>query len=518
MLPVPLFDGEQHGIRSDVDHRLSHPRSVHLELRWQNGCVARLLGIDVGTSGAKALLIDETGKVLRSASAEYPLSTPRPLWREQDPEDWWKRVESCISDIGEQEPDAIGLTGQMHGAVFLDRRGAVIRPAILWNDQRTAEECAEIDRMIGKARFREITCNPPLTGFQAPKILWLRKHEPQHFAQIRSVLLPKDYIRFRLSGEMASDVSDASGTALFDVPNRKWSMEILEKLALDPEWFPRVDESWMVGCCTRVSECLEAGVPIVAGGGDQAAGAVGTGAVEPGIVSVSLGTSGVVFTSLDSPQYDPTGAAHTFCHANGAWHAMGVMLSCGGSLRWHRDTFGMGKSYDELAALAERVEVGSEGLTFLPYMSGERTPHHDPAARGAFVGATLSHSPSHFARAVFEGASFGLMDGMEVLKELGAQADEIRVTGGGAKSGFWVQMLAELFGKTCRTLEVDEGPAFGAALLAGVGAGVWPSVNAACKAAVRFKSRYEPSNVNYSKAYRRFRDLYPALKDWFASI
>jgi xylulokinase len=476
--------------------------------------MAKLLGIDIGTSGCKVLLIDETGKVLRQASAEYPLSVPQPLWSEQNPEDWWTGVVQCLSEIGEPNPDAIGVTGQMHGAVFLDEKDQVIRPAILWNDQRTLAECKEIDAVVGAERFREITCNPPLTGFQAPKLLWLRNHEPAAYAKVRSLLLPKDYIRFRLTGVKATEVSDASGTALFDVPRRAWSQEILLALQIDSSILPECFESSDVSATTSGAGGLAPGIPVVGGGGDQAAGAVGTGAVQPGIVSVSLGTSGVVFTALNSAEYDLKGAAHTFCHANRAWHAMGVMLSCGGALRWYRDTLAAGSTYDSLSAEAATAPIGADGLTFLPYLSGERTPHNDSLARGVLAGLTLGHARSHVSRSIFEGISFGLLDGFRLLQGLGATGTEIRITSGGAKSLFWVQMLADLFEAPCTTLESDEGPAFGAAVLAGVGKGIWPNVAEACMAAVRTKQVVTPTSSDYSKAYGRYRELYPATREW----
>lgn len=475
--------------------------------------MAKLLGIDVGTSGAKAVLIDESGRVLAQGSAEYPVSVPQPLWSEQNPADWVRGVQDCLRQIGEPRPDAIGLTGQMHGAVFLDDRNEVIRPAILWNDQRTAAECEEIDRRAGAERVRSITRNPPLTGFQAPKVMWLRNHEPQSFALLRKVLLPKDYLRLVLSGEMATEVSDASGTGLFDVPARTWSNELVSALELNPDFFPRSAESFEITGKTLGGPNLAEGIPIAGGGGDQAAGAVGTGAVVPGVVSMSLGTSGVAFTSLEAPGYDPDGKAHTFCHANGAWHAMGVMLSCGGALRWYRDTFGRGQSYNELAAMAAQTPPGADGLSFLPYLAGERCPHNDPLARAAFVGATLAHGPGHFARAVFEGATFGLADALGVLQSLGAKPEELRVTGGGAKGRFWVQMLADVTGIRCVLLASDEGPAFGAALLGGVGIGLWPDTAAACRETICTTERIEPSGADYSTAYDRFRRLYPRLRD-----
>jgi xylulokinase len=475
--------------------------------------MAKLLGIDVGTSGAKAVLIDDSGSVLQQAFAEYPVSVPHPLWSEQAPKDWVAGVQSCIRELGENKPDAIGLTGQMHGATFLDARNEVIRPAILWNDQRTAAECEEIDRLAGRDRVREITRNPPLTGFQAPKVLWLRNHEAKNFAKLSKVLLPKDYIRFVLTGEMTTEVSDASGTGLFDVPARTWSDELMEAVGLTRSIFPSSVESFELTGETKGGDFLDEGIPVVGGGGDQAAGAVGTGAVEPGVVSISLGTSGVAFTSLDEPTYDKEGKAHTFCHANGAWHAMGVMLSCGGALRWYRDTLGGGKSYDELAIEARGVEPGSEGLTFLPYLTGERCPHNDPTARASFIGLTQGHTRAQLTRAVFEGASFGMADALQVLKNLGSNPSQVRVTGGGAKSEFWLQMLADILQVPCVTLESDEGPAFGAALLAGVGIGVWPDVQTACRKTVREKNRIEPRSDAYGRAYERYKSLYPKTRE-----
>ncbi|RYG41570.1 xylulokinase, partial [bacterium] len=388
----------------------------------------------------------------------------------------------------------------------------VVRPAILWNDQRTSEQCAEIDRLAGEERVREITRNPPLTGFTAPKILWLRENEPEAFARTVRILLPKDYIRLRLTGTIATEVSDASGTGLLDVSARTWSEELLEKLSLDRSLFPDVFESDVPSAKTDGGGLLAAGIPVVGGGGDQAAGAVGTGTVLPGVVSVSLGTSGVVFTALDTPNYDPAGAVHTFCHANRAWHAMGVMLSCGGAVRWFRDLFAT--DYDTMNAEAASVAPGAEGLTFLPYLTGERSPHNDPWAKGAFIGLMAGHSRQHMARALMEGVTFGLLDGFRALEKLGATADDIRVTGGGARSQVWLGLLADAFGRSVTTLEADEGPAMGAALLAGVGVGLWPDVKTACRLAVRSKTTVEPSGENLNEAYARYRSGYLALREW----
>jgi xylulokinase len=476
--------------------------------------MARLLGIDVGTSGCKLVLIDETGKVLKQASREYPISTPRPLWSEQNPLDWWEGVRSCLAEMGETSPDAIGVTGQMHGAVFLDAHDEVIRPAILWNDQRTVAECEEIDRTAGAENVRRVTCNPPLTGFQLPKILWLRNNELDRFRQLESVLLPKDYIRFRLSGVKATEVSDASGVGLFDVPKRRWSSELAEALGLRESLFPECFESSQVSARTRGVPGLADGIPIVGGGGDQAAAAVGTGCVEPGIVSVSLGTSGVVFTALTEPAYHAQGAAHTFCHANNAWHAMGVMLSCGGAVRWFRDTLAAGKSYDEMTSAASRAPVGCGGVTFLPYLTGERCPHIDPYARAAFGGMTLSTTFEHLCRSLFEGVTFGLKEGFDLLAVLGATASQVRVNGGGAKSSFWVQLISDVFQAGCAAPSVDEGPAFGAAILAGVGVGVWPSVQQGCREVVKLERFWEPQAVDYSGIINRYKELYTSIGGW----
>jgi xylulokinase len=465
--------------------------------------MAKLLGIDVGTSGTKAVLIDERGLILSQAAVEYEMATPQPGWTEQDPALWWCGVQQCMSEIGDQ-PDAIGLTGQMHGSVYLDEHDEVIRPALLWNDQRTVDEVAEIDRVLGPARVRQVTLNPPLTGFQAPKVLWLRNHEPEHFSRLRSVLLPKDYIRFKLTGTKATDVADASGTGLFDVPSREWAESMIVNLGLDPSLFPPVFESH------EVTGHTPDGVPVVSGAGDQAAAAVGTGAVVSGILSVSLGTSGVVFGALEAPKADPSGSAHAFCHANGKWHAMGVMLSSGGAVRWARDLLYPGEDYSKMNAEAARAPSGCDGLTFLPYLTGERCPHIDPAARGAFVGLSVTHGRGHLARSVFEGATFGLVGALRALTGMGCAVDEVRVTGGGAKSRFWVQMLADSLQRPCSLLEVDEGPAFGAAILAGVGAGIWPNVSEASSQVVRKRETIESGKIDYSRALARFESLYPA--------
>jgi xylulokinase len=458
-----------------------------------------LVGLDVGTTGVKAVAISPTGEVAATAERSYPLSTPRPGWSEQDPDDWWRASEEALSALA-VEPAAIGLSGQMHGLVTLDTHERVLRPAILWNDQRTAAECAEIEERIALERLISLTGNRALTGFTAPKLLWLRANEPQVFARIAHVLLPKDYVRLRLTGERAIDVADASGTLLFDVAGRRWSDEVLEALELPREWLPPVFES--------------PEVPAMPGAGDQAAGALGVGIDRPGAVSVVLGTSGVVFAALPDYATDEEARLHVFCHAvPGAWHAMGVMLSAAGSLRWLRDA--AGGSYDELTAEAERWPPGAEGLAFLPYLAGERTPHADPDARGAFVGLSTRHDRGALARAVLEGVAFGLRDSLELLHELGVRPEVGRVSGGGARSRLWLRIVAAVLGLPLELTAVEEGAAYGAALLAGVSAGVFADVHEAVGACVRVRDRVEPDPAwaeAYTDQQARFRALYPALR------
>lgn len=466
--------------------------------------MVRLIGLDIGTTGCKGVVIDGAGHVIRQASRGYSPTSPRPGWSEQDPEEWWIAAQNCLEELG--EADAIGLTGQMHGAVLLDAGQNVIRPAILWNDQRTVEQCHEIQARVGRERIIEITGNPVLTGFQAPKVLWVRRHEPDNYARIAHLLLPKDFIRLRLTGELQTDPSDASGTSLFDLAARQWSDEMIEALEIPRRWLPEVSESFVASTTHTVG-----------GAGDQAAAAVGTGAVAPGIVSISLGTSGVVFTALDQPKFDPSGRCHTFCHANGAWHAMGVTLSCGGSVKWFRDAFVPDSSFEEFDRDAALVAPGAGGITFLPYLNGERCPHNDPRARGVFAGLSGASDVSALGRAVLEGVSFSLADAMDVLRELGIGQGEVRLTGGGARSATWRQILADVLGSPCATLTLDEGPAFGAAILAGVGHGVWPDVASACREVVHVDQVVVPSGVVYEGARRRYLDLYEAIHDWYGT-
>lgn len=483
-----------------------------------------LLGIDVGTSGAKALVCDESGKVVATATAEYPLLTPYPLWSEQNPSDWWGGVQVAIKEIVSKvdasQIAAIGLTGQMHGAVFLDKDDKVIRPALLWNDQRTAAECEEITQRVGAARLIELAGNPALTGFQAPKIVWLRNHEPENYARLAQVLLPKDYIRFLLTGERAADASDAAGTLLLDLRQRDYSAEILEKLDIKREWLPRVVEGPDVTGHLKpeVAQALglPSGLPVIAGGGDNAAAAVGTGVVRAGVVSSSIGTSGVIFAHSDSIAFDPKGRLHTFCHAvPGKYHLMAVTLSAGGAFRWLRDTLGA-KSYDDMTKAAEGVPIGAEGLLFLPYLTGERTPHLDPLASGAFIGLTARHTQAHMIRAVMEGVVYSLRDGLEIMRDLNVPIEQIRATGGGGRSAFWRQMQADIYGGEVVTLTAEEGPAYGAALLGGVGAGTFKDVNEAVSKCVATNSSTRPDaghQAKYEKVYAIYRGAYGKLKD-----
>jgi xylulokinase len=455
-----------------------------------------LVGLDIGTTGVKALAIDETGALLARAEESYPLSIPQPGWSEQDPADWWRATERALAAL-QVKPTSIGLSGQMHGLVVLDAQNRVLRPAILWNDQRTAAECAEIEARIGLERLISLTGNRALTGFTAPKLLWLRRHEPETFAQIAHVLLPKDYIRLQLEGEHTTDVADASGTLLFDVAAREWSAEVCDALEIPSDWLPRAYES-----------------PEIAGAGDQAAAALGVGIVEPGALSVVLGTSGVVFAALESFAADPLARAHVFCHAvPDTWHAMGVMLSAAGSLRWFRDV--TGADYGTLDVEAAKHPPGADGLLFAPYLAGERTPHADPNARGAFVGLALGHDRGALARAVLEGVAYGLRDSLELLRELGVEASVGRASGGGARSELWLRIVASVLGLPLELTAVEEGSAYGAALLAGVRAGVWANPREAAAACVRVRATVEPDpewQRVYEHEYVRFRSLYPALK------
>jgi xylulokinase len=455
-----------------------------------------LVGVDVGTTAVKAVALSRDGHVLGVAEEEYPLSLPQPGWAEQDPEDWWRATERALAALGVEQA-SIGLTGQMHGLVLLDAADRVLRPAILWNDQRTSAECAEIEEAVGRERLLELTGNRALTGFTAPKLLWVRKHEPEVWARARHVLLPKDYVRLRLTGERVIDAAEASGTLLFDVAGRRWSEEVCDAIGIPLDRLPPVRESSDVG-----------------GAGDQQAGAVGVGAVRPGILSVALGTSGVVFAPLEHYRTEPEGRLHVFCHAlPGTWEAMGVMLSAAGSLRWLRDV--LGGDYVRLTAEAEEWGPGVDGLTFLPYLQGERTPHADPFARGAFAGLSLSHDRGALVRAVLEGVAYGLRDSLELLRGLGVHAETARASGGGARSDLWLRIVASVLGIPIERTAVEEGAAYGAALLGAVAAGEFADVEEAVGACVRVRDAVEPDpewEAVYEERYPRFRALYPALR------
>ena len=491
-----------------------------------------LIGIDSSTTATKALLIDETGAIVAVAATEYDYATPHPLWSEQDPDLWWRGTVQSIrgvlaaSGIDPADVAGVGLTGQMHGLVLLDDAGQVLRPAILWNDQRTAAQCDEIRARLGKDRLIAITGNDALTGFTAPKILWVAQNEPEVYSRARHILLPKDYVRFRLTGDYAMDKADGAGTILFDLAARDWSPAVLEALDIPAAWLPPTFEgpaiTGHINAAAAEATGLRAGTPVMAGGGDQAAGAVGTGAVSEGVVSLALGTSGVVFATTDKPFIEPDGRLHAFCHSvPDKWHLMGVMLSAAGSLRWYRDTLAPGTSYDDLLAPAADVAPGSEGLLFLPYLTGERTPHPDPLARGAFVGLTVRHTKAHMTRSVLEGVAFGLRDSFELMRNAGlGQIDQVRVAGGGARSPLWRQILADVFNTELVTVNTTEGAAYGAALLAAVGAGIWPDVASACAATVQITGSTRPQAEQvalYDEAYRRYGQLYPALRPTFHS-
>jgi xylulokinase len=501
------------------------------------------LGVDIGTSGTKSLAINEKGRIIASASAAYPIYHPKAGWSEQDPRDWWNATVTTVRKLVKEaklkptDVCGIGLSGQMHGSVFLDAKNRVLRRALLWNDQRTFAECAEIEeRAGGRAKLIEWVSNPALTGFTAPKILWLRKHEPHKYDQVRKILLPKDYIRFRLTGEYATEVSDASGTLLLDVTSRQWSRPLLSALEIDGAFLPACFESEEVS--GRVTDQaarelgIAPGVPVVGGGGDQAAGAVGNGIVTTGAISATIGTSGVVFAYSDEVKTDPLGRLHTFCHAvRGKWHVMGVVLSAGGSLQWFRNQLADAEvalakkrrvdPYELLTAMAAKAPAASEGLFFLPYLTGERTPHANPHARGAWVGLSPRHGRAHLVRSLIEGVTYAMRDSLELIKGLGVPISQIRVSGGGARSKFWRQIQADVYGQPVVTINAVEGPAYGVALLAAVGAGCFQSVTEACAHAIKVVGRTSTNPKTksiYDRAYPQFGNLYRSLKHDFAMI
>ncbi len=468
------------------------------------------VGLDVGTTGVKAIAVSPTGAVVARAEHGYPLSTPRPGWSEQDPEDWWHASEAALREVSEgQDVVGIGLSGQMHGLVALDATGTVIRPAILWNDQRTAAECAEIEELVGLERLIVLTGNRALTGFTAPKLLWLRRHEPDAYARISRIMLPKDYVRLRLTGEWASDVADASGTLLLDVGARQWSLAVLDALEVPASWLPPVLESPAVSGRTRD------GIPVAAGAGDCAAAALGVGIDRPGPLSVVLGTSGVVFAALPSYAPEPDARLHAFCHAvPGGWHAMGVMLSAAGSLQWFHDRLAPETPFQALVEEARAWAPGAEGLLFAPYLAGERTPHADPNARAAFTGLELRHDRGALVRAVLEGVAFGLRDSLELLRTLGVTADRARVSGGGARGSTWLEIVAAVLDLPLELTASEEGSAFGAALLGGVAGGLFSDVHDATERCVAVSDVISPDPgwvAAYEDVYPRFQNLYPTL-------
>jgi xylulokinase len=501
------------------------------------------LGIDIGTSATKTLAIDETGQILAAASAEYPCDHPRPGWSEQNPEDWWQATIQTISAVlgsgkfRAADVAGVGLSGQMHGSVFLDQSGKVIRPALLWNDQRTVAECQEIEETAGgREELIRMVANPALTGFTAPKILWLRNNEPKNWERVRQVLLPKDYVRYRLTATYATEVSDASGTLLLDVANRRWSQPLLDGLKIDRALLPPCYESEEVSAIVSgegaKSTGLPAGTRVVGGGGDQPAGAVGNGIVRQGVVSATMGTSGVVFAHADRLGFDPLGRLQRGCHAvKGAWHVMGVVLAAGGSFQWFRNELGKAEvalakqrgddPYFLLTAEAALAGIGAEGLFFLPYMTGERTPHFDPDAKAAWIGLTVRHGRPHMIRSLLEGATFAMRDSLELIREMGVGIEQIRVSGGGARNPLWRQIQADIYGGDVQTLNSSEGPAFGAALLAQVGTGGFSTVPEACDATIRVMDSTKvdrKAKAQYDRAYAVFRQLYQDLRQSFHKI
>jgi xylulokinase len=492
-----------------------------------------VLGIDVGTGGTRAVIMDENGRLVASATEEHePFASPKIGWAEQSPEDWWRaagiavRKALAFGKLRGEQIACIGLSGQMHGAVMLDRSGAVVRPALIWCDVRTEKQCRELDERIGAKRIIELTCNPALENFTLTKLLWTRENEPENWRRVQSIMLPKDYVRFKLTGERATDLADASGTLLLDVARRKWSVELLQAVGLDESLLPSLYESPEV--CGKISAAgaeatgLAGGTPVVAGAGDQAAGAIGMGIVAPGAVSATIGTSGVVFAATDRPALDPKGRLHTFCHAiPRRWHVMGVTQAAGLSLRWFRDSFGLnttehtGDGYEQLTAEAATVPPGSDGLLWAPYLMGERTPHLDPHARAALIGLTASHSRAHAIRAILEGVAFSLKDTFTIFGEMDVPVKHIRLGGGGARSPLWRQIQADVYGHEVGIVEAEEGAAYGAAILAGVGAEIWPSVDEACNSVVRVVERVRPHGANAAvmgASYVKYRRIYPAMK------
>jgi xylulokinase len=484
------------------------------------------LGIDTGTGSTRALLVEEDGRVRASCTEPHAeIAMAQPLWAEQDPDDWWRAAQAAIAGVLQQagvsagEVRGIGLSGQMHGLVLLDHADQVIRPALIWCDQRSQSQVNAVNAKVGHARVLECIANPVLTGFTLPKLLWVRDNEVRNFVRVRKMLLPKDYIRFRLTGEFASDVSDASGTALFDVVKRRWSLELVSELGLERSILPSVCESsditGHVTAAAAEATGLAAGTPVAGGAGDQAASAVGNGIVEPGIVSCTLGTSGVVFAHMDQVAYDPRGRVHTFCHAvRGKWHVMGVTQGAGLSLQWFRNQLAPGVAYDALMAEAATAAAGSGGLYWLPYLMGERTPHLDATIRGGWLGLTARHTRADLIRAIVEGVCYSQRDGLDIIEQLGVPVASVRASGGGANSPFWRQLLADILEKRVVTLASQEGSAYGAALIAMAATGAYASVPEVCRAAIRevesLEPRAEESRV-YEHGHEMYRRMYPAM-------
>ena len=499
---------------------------------------SNILGIDIGTGGTRALVVDEHGRIAASATEEHePFFSPKIGWAEQRPEDWWRAAGVAVhkalaaGNLRGEQISCVGFSGQMHGAVMLDAAGEVVRPALIWCDVRTEKQCKELNERIGAERLIQLTCNPALPNFTLTKFLWVRENEPENWKRVRSVLLPKDYVRFRLTGERAIDVADASGTLMLDVARRKWSDAVLQAAEIDASLLPRVFESPDI--CGKISAVganatgLAVGTPVVAGAGDQAAGATGMGIVTPGTVSATIGTSGVVFAATDHPALDPRGRLHTFCHAvPGRWHVMGVTQAAGLSLRWFRDRLDCHAAqpgvdpYGRLTSEAASAPAGADGLLWAPYLMGERTPHLDAEARGMLVGLTTSHTRAHVVRAILEGVAFSLKDTFTIFEEMNVPVKSIRLGGGGARSPLWRQIQADVYGHEVEIVEAEEGAAYGAALLAGVGAKIWPSVDAACESVVRVVERIRPNPANaevMQNNYAAYRRIYPAMKSIFSA-
>ena len=488
------------------------------------------LGMDIGTGGTRAVLVNKEGRLIASASSEHaPFRVAHPGWAEQDPEEWWRAAQQAIREVlaaaGNPAVDAVALTGQMHGAVMLDAEGRVLRPAVIWCDTRTQPQCDWLHEQLGggekgREKLIELTANPALPNFTLTKLLWVREHQPEVFAKIAHVLCPKDYVRFRLTGAYAMDVQEASGTLLLDVAHRRWSKEVAKVAGIPEAWLPDLFESPEI--CARISPeaaqrtLLTAGTPVAAGAGDQGAGAVGMGILEPGSVSATIGTSGVVFAATAAPTRDPHGRLHTFCHAvPGRWHVMGVTQSAGLSLRWLKETLAPDQTYDQLTAAAARVPAGCDGLLWTPYLLGERTPHLDGTATAAFVGITATTTRAHFTRAVLEGVAYSLKDTFTLFSELGIPVKGVRLGGGGARGPLWREIQANIYGYPCERLTAEEGGAFGAALMAGVGAGHWPNLEAACAGGITVAETIEPhpdAVQRYADGYAGYRRVYPALK------